>query len=332
MRRVIQPVISQSLRRVMHPGNIKYLVLVVICLVLASLNRNFFTLPNLMNILRQSSVLAILGVGMTFVIITRGIDLSMAGVMSLCGCVCAILLNRGWPVPLAMATATLLGAAFGCINGMLVAFVGLPPFVATYGVKFIADGLALIVMGGNILFGFPATFRFLGTGFVGALPMLVLVAFLLAAVFHVVLAYTKLGRQVYCVGANAAAAYYSGIRTTAVLLFAFTLCGAFAAIGGILQTARMNAAQAGMGDSFQMLVVASVVMGGTSMSGGEGGIPGTIVGALILTLIVNAMNLLGIPSLAQSLITGAVIILAVLMDIQVKKFEARRPLPALGAA
>ncbi len=312
------------MRWVFQPKNIKYGVLLLICAVLAMFNEKFFTLSNIMNIFRQASVLSILGIGMTFVIITKGIDLSVAGIMSLTGCVCAILLNRGLPIPIAIGMGMLLGAFFGCINGSLVAFVGLPPFVATYGVKFIADGLALIVMGGNILYGFPPAFRYLGTGFIRALPMLVLIAMVLALVFTIILSHTKMGRQVFCVGANAAASFYSGIRTKAVLLMSFILCGTLAAVGGILQTARMNAAQAGMGDSFQMLAVASVVMGGTSMSGGEGGIPGTIVGALILTLIVNGMNLLSIPSLAQSLITGAVIILAVMMDIQVKKVRIRR--------
>ncbi len=309
---------------VFQPRNIKYIVLLLICAVLAMFNEKFFTLSNIMNIFRQASVLSILGIGMTFVIITKGIDLSVAGIMSLTGCVCAILLNRGLPIPIAIGMGMLLGAFFGCINGSLVAFVGLPPFVATYGVKFIADGLALIVMGGNILYGFPPAFRYLGTGFIRAFPILVLIAIVLALVFTIILSHTKMGRQVFCVGANAAASFYSGIRTKVVLLMSFILCGTLAAVGGILQTARMNAAQAGMGDSFQMLAVASVVMGGTSMSGGEGGIPGTIVGALILTLIVNGMNLLSIPSLAQSLITGAVIILAVMMDIQVKKVRIRR--------
>ena len=332
-----------SVRRFFSPGdvakflmrsqNIKYFVLLLIVVILAFLNESFFTWRNISNILRQASVLWILGIGMTFVIITKGIDLSVAGVMSLCGCVCAIFLNKGYAIPIAMGLAILLGMFFGFVNGVLVSQVGLPPFVATYGVKFIADGLALIVMGGNILFGFPPGFRYLGTGFIdfSALtrvfgiegksdaPMLVLIAFALVAAFHIVLSRTKLGRQVFCVGANVAASYYSGIRMKMVLLVAFMLSGTMAAMGGILQTARMNAAQAGMGDSFQMLTVACVVMGGTSMSGGEGGIPGTVVGALILTLIVNGMNLMGIPPLAQSLITGAVIILAVMLDVQAKK-------------
>jgi len=309
------------MKRLINFKNFRVLILLGMCALLAVLNENFFTVSNLMNILRQTSVLAILSFGMTFVILTGGIDLSIAGIMSLAGCVCAILLNRKAPVPVAILEALLVGAALGGLNGLFVAFVDLPPFVATYGVKFIADGLALILMGGSILYGFPASFKALGVGFAAGIPMLVILSVAAALIFYVVLSKLKFGKQVYCVGANPVASFYSGIRPKRILVAVYVICGICAGVAGILQTARMNAAQAGMGDSFQMLAITSVVIGGTSMAGGEGGIPGTIVGALILTLIVNGMNLLGIPSLAQSLITGLVIILAVMLDVQMKKVK-----------
>jgi ribose transport system permease protein len=302
--------------------NVKFFILLFISLLLSILNKDFFSLSNFVNILRQASILAILGIGVTFVIITAGIDLSLAGVMSLSGCFCAILLNRGLPVPVAIIFTFLGGVFFGFVNGSLVSVVGLPPFVATYGVKFIADGLALILMGGNILFGFPKSFIFLGIGFVfKTIPILVVVSAALIVVFHIILSRSRLGKEVFCVGANISTSYYSGIKTKGILLFVYILSSFFASVAGILLAARMSAAQAGMGESYQMLAIASVVIGGTSMAGGEGDILGTIVGALILTLIVNGMNLLGMPTNAQPLITGLVIILAVLMDVQIKKVK-----------
>lgn len=306
-----------------QPKNVKYFILLFICVLLSILNKSFFTVSNFINVLRQASILVILGTGVTFVIITAGIDLSLAGIMSLSGCFCAILLNRGLPVPAAIIFTIFLGILFGSFNGTLVSIVGLPPFVATYGVKFIADGLALILMGGNILFGFPKSFIFLGIGYVfNTIPVLVIIAAAIAVIFHIILTKTILGKQVFCVGANIAASHYSGIRTRKVLILSYIFSSVFAAIAGMLLAARMSAAQAGMGESYQMLAIASVVIGGTSMSGGEGDISGTIVGALILTLIVNGMNLLGLPTNAQALITGSVIIMAVLMDTQMKKVKS----------
>lgn len=303
--------------------NVKVIILLLLCVILSLLNKSFLSVSNIMNILRQASVLIILGLGMTMVVITRGIDLSIAGMMSLAACLCGTMLNKNLPISLAILITVCCGAAFGFINGLLLSFVGLPPFVATYGMSFIANGLALVLMNGNILYGFPRKFLFLGTGFIFAkIPFMVVESFFLALLFQFLLSKTVFGKEVYCAGANSRTSYISGINTTRTLLVVFTLSGTCAAIAGVLQAARMNAAQAGIGDQFQMLTVAAVVMGGTSMAGGEGGIPGTIIGAIILTLIVNGMNLLEVPSNAQSLITGFVIIVSVILDMKVKKNEA----------
>jgi len=305
-------------------GLYRVCILLVMCLFLTIISDNFFSMGNLMNIARQSAILLILAVGATGTILTKGIDLSLAGIMSLAGCVSGYFMTKGHSPFFAIMMALLVGIGFGLLNGVLVAIVKIPAFVSTYGVKYIANGLALMLMGSNIFFGFPDSFQFLGIGYVGAVPTLVVWALIITFILYVFLQKSKFGKAIYCVGANPTAAYYSGMSTIKTFLIVHVISSTCAAIAGVLQTSRMNAAQAGMGDSFQMLAIASIVIGGTSMSGGEGNVVGGILGALILTLIVNGMNLMDVTSQAQPLVTGAVIILAVLIDIQMKNVEKKR--------
>jgi ribose transport system permease protein len=321
---------SNLYRRFFEDGLYRITILVVMCIILAIFNENFFTMSNLMNIARQASIIAILAIGATGTILTKGIDLSLAGIMSLAGCVCGFFLTRGTPVYVAILIALLVGALFGLINGFLVAIVKIPPFVSTYGVRYIANGCALLLMGSNIFFGFPDSFQFLSIGFLGPIPILVIWALLVAFVLYIVLQKSKFGKQVYCVGANVVTARYSGIPTIRTYFLVYVISSICAAFAGVLQSSRMNAAQAGMGDTFQMLAIASIVMGGTSMAGGEGNVAGGILGALILTLIVNGMNLLNVSSLAQPLVTGTVIILTVLLDVQITRFGEKRPVAVMS--
>lgn len=307
-------------------GLYRVCILVLMCLVMSMISSNFFKLGNLINIARQACVLLILASCATGCILTHGIDNSLGGVMSLCGCACGYFLNNNYSILASIVLAIAVGAAFGCINGFLIAIVKIPPFVSTYGVSFIANGLALILMGSDIFSGFPKAFRNLGSGNLGPVPLLVIWALLITLIMYVVLQRSNFGKQVYCVGANYTTAKYSGISTVATLFLVYIISACGAAIAGVLQAARQSAAQAGMGDTFQMMAIASIVMGGTSMTGGEGSVFGGILGALILTLIVNAMNLLGVPSLAQSVATGAIIVLAVLLDVQMKRIQAQRAL------
>ncbi|MEA5013993.1 MAG: ABC transporter permease [Candidatus Limiplasma sp.] len=306
-------------------GLYRVCILLLMCVVMSFISANFFKIGNLINIARQASVLLILASCATGCILTHGIDNSLGGVMSLCGCACGYFLNHNYSIVASILLAVVIGAAFGCINGFLIAIVKIPPFVSTYGVSYIANGLALILMGSDIFCSFPKAFRNLSTGNLGAFPLLVIWALLVTALMYVALQRSNFGKKVYSVGANYTTAKYSGISTVSTLFVVYILSACGAALAGVLQAARQSAAQAGMGDTFQMLAIASIVMGGTSMAGGEGNVLGGILGALILTLIVNAMNLLGVPSLAQSLITGAVIILAVLMDVQMKRIQYSRP-------
>ncbi len=309
-------------------GLYRIVILLVLCVGLSIASSAFLSVSNMLNVARQASILLILAVGATGTILTKGIDLSLAGVMSLAGCVCGYLMNHNVHPLLACLAALLVGVGFGFLNGILIAVVKIPAFVSTYGVKYIANGLALMLMGSNIFFGFPSRFLFMGVGYVGFIPAQTVWAIMVTFVLYVFLQKSKFGRRIYCVGANSTAAYYSGINTTSTYLVVYIISSTCAAFAGILQIARMNAAQAGLGDSFQMLAIASIVIGGTSMAGGEGNVVGCVIGALILTLIVNGMNLLGITAQAQPLITGIVIVLAVLLDTEIKRIENKRVISA----
>jgi ribose transport system permease protein len=288
--------------------------LLALCILLSFLSENFFTLKNIISVLRQSTILVVVSVGMTVVILAAGIDLSVGGVMALVGCLTSQLIVNGMPIAPAIVCGLAMGIVFGLLNGVLICIFGLPPFVATYGMMWIADGSAMILMQGKIIFGLPDNFLWLGSGYLSIIPIPVIIAVVVAIVFHFYLRKTVPGQEIYALGANRDAARYSGIKTTKTLLLVYSLSGLTAAIAGIMMTARLDAAEEG-------LAIAAVVMGGSSLMGGEGGIPGTIIGALILTLVVNGLNLMGVSSMVHPLVTGGVILMAVFFDIVTRKWS-----------
>ena len=274
----------------------------------------FRTLGNMMTILRQASTLLILSTGLTAVIITGGMDLSVGAVAAFIGCVCAQLLKMNVPIPVIFPIALFIGAVVGCLNGFMVSVVGLPSFVATYATNWVVKGLSIIVMSGSVIYGLPKGFTTLGVGYIGAFPIIIIFAAVVAILVYVFLQRTIWGRDIYSYGSNAEAAKYSAVNTHRTVFTAFILCSMSAGIGGLLMTARLDAAEAAMGEAYGLQTVAAVVIGGTSMLGGEGGVAGTVVGAILLTVIVNIMNLMGISSSAQPMVMGIVIIVMVLFD------------------
>lgn len=283
---------------------------------------NFASIDNMITILRQASLLLIMSSGLTFVLLTGGMDLSVGATAGLAGCICAQLIKADIGVPLAFLVGILVGAVIGLINGILSGL--LPSFVATYGTNWVISGLGIVVMQGAVIYDLPQNFTNMGVGYVGPIPNLVIFAIIVVTLLYILQSKTTLGRHIYQVGANPVAARYSAVATKKVVLLAFILCGVCAAFAGMLMTARLNAADAAMGSAFGLQTLAAAVIGGTSQKGGEGGIIGTIVGALILTIVVNVMNLTGISSLAQGLVIGAVIIIMVLIDtIQRSRQEAK---------
>lgn len=294
----------------------KHVLIGILLLIIVStlLEPSFLKMNNIMNILRQASILFCLSLGLTAVVLTGQIDLSVGSVAALTGCVCAKLMVSGHSVPVAILSSMVIGIIAGIMNGFLVAAFQLPSFVSTYGVQMVASGLALIVMKGGVIYDLPKGFTFFGIGYVGAVPFPILLAAGLCLIMYVVLEHTCYGRNIYMLGQNKMAALYSGANTFLLHISSFMVCGFFASLGGIIMTARLNAADAGMCEAYGLQIVAAVVVGGTSLLGGEGGVPGTALGAIILTMILNIMNMTGVQSAWQNLVLGVIMIVLVFVN------------------
>ncbi len=246
--------------------------------------------------------------------ISGSMDLSVGATAAFVGCVCAQMLKMGVPTAAILPIGLAIGAMIGILNGFLVSVVGLPSFIATYATNWVVKGLSIIVMAGAVIYGLPEGFTWFGVGYIGKIPVIIVIAVIMVAVAYFLLQKTTWGRDIYLYGSNAEAARYSTVNIKKTVFGAFMLCSMSAAVGGLLMTARLNAAEAAMGDAYGLQTVAAVVIGGTSMLGGEGGVSGTVIGAILLTVIVNIMNLFGISSSAQPLVVGIVIIVMVLID------------------
>ncbi len=289
--------------------------LLLLILVSCLLSSSFLTIRNMMTIFRQASILLMLSLGLTAVVLTGNIDLSVGGCAALTGCFCARMLVGGTPVGLTILLCLLIGILIGTFNGIMVGIIGLPSFVATYGMNMVAAGLATIVMNGGVIYDLPRNFTTIGIGFLGPIPVPVIITGLTALLLSFLLRKTIFGRSVYLIGYNRRAADYSGISSLRVLLLSYILCGITGSLGGILITARLNAADAGMSEAYGLQIVAAVVVGGTSLLGGEGGVAGTLIGAIILTMIVNIMNIMGVDSNWQNFVLGIVILFMVWIDV-----------------
>jgi ribose transport system permease protein len=287
--------------------------LIVIVLVLASVSPHFFTFQNLMNVLRQASLQFILSAGLTLVILTGGIDLAVGAVLGLSACLGASLIVAGhlW---LGIGAALAAGLACGLANGLLVTRLRIPAFIATYGMLWIAHGLTYVFMKGEVIHGFDRAFRFIGAGHVGPIPAPVVAAAILAVLLHVLLHHTRLGRGIYAIGGNPAAARLSGMPVQRYLVTVYALSGLLAAFAGLVVIARVNAADPGTGEELLLAAIAAVCLGGTSLFGGQGGIGGTVVGSIILALIINGMNLLNVSTFWQAGGMGLIVLVAVFAD------------------
>ena len=291
----------------------RLIALALLVTTLSVLSEYFLTWSNLINVLRQASLQFLMSAGMTIVVLTAGIDLSIGAVLGLSACISASLISSGH-VGLGIASALIAGAACGIVNGAIVTIARIPPFIATYGMLWIAFGLGYVFMKGEVIYGLPEHFRFIGAGFVGFLPVPVIVAAVLLVVLHFVLHKTVLGRAIYAIGGNPDAARLSGMPVTRRLVTVYALSGFLAGFAALVVIARVNAADSGLGEDLLLPAIAAVCLGGTSLFGGMGGIMGTAVGSLILALIVNGMNLLGIQTFWQSGVMGAIILISVLVD------------------
>jgi len=293
--------------------------LAVLCAVLWMLTPYFLTVSNLLNVAEQTSINAIVAIGMTYVIISGGIDLSVGSIVALSGVALGISLKAEQPIGAALAVALIVGLAAGLANGALVSWGRLPPFIVTLGTMSIARGAALLVTEGRPISGFAPAFRALATGRVGFVPAPVLVMAVVYAVAHFVLTRTTFGRYVYAIGGNEEAARLSGVAISVDKTLIYGVSGLMSAIAAVILTARLNSAQPIAGMMYELDAIAATVIGGTSLMGGEGTLGGTLVGALIMGVLRNGLNLLGVSSFLQQIVIGGVILFAVLLDTVLKR-------------
>lgn len=309
------------------------LVLILICIVFAYLEPAFVSQRNIFNVLRQVSIYGLLAVGMTFVILTGGIDLSVGSVLAFAGLVAASvekggrgLLSvgaageaAGYGVPAALAAALAVGLLAGLLQGVTISRLKVPPFIVTLGGMSAFRGAALLWSGGQPISAFRDEYKVLGQGFIGPVPIPVIIFLGCALVGFIVLQYTRYGRRIYAVGGNPEAARLSGLNTTGLLTSVYVISGLCAGFSGFLLSSRLNSAEQVAGVGYELTVIAGVVIGGTSLFGGEGSIFGTVVGILLIGVLSNGLTLLNVNPYYQQIVVGLIIVLAVFFDQLIKR-------------
>jgi len=289
-------------------------VLILICVLFAVLTPNFLTENNIINVVRQASINIVLAAGMTFVILTGGIDLSVGSVLGLTAVIAVVVSlvpSLSWA---AIPAALLAGLVIGVLTGMIVAYLGLPPFIVTLGTYTAIRGAAYLAAGGTTVINSQINFAWIGNGYLGPVPWLVIIALITIAVSAFILHGTVLGVHVYAVGGNAQAARLTGIPVPFVLIFVYGVSGLLSGLGGAMSASRLYSAQGQLGIGYELDAIAAVILGGTSFSGGIGNVFGTLVGALIIAVLNNGLTLLNVSFYWQLVIKGAVIVLAVTLD------------------
>jgi len=286
-------------------------------------NSRFLSLRNLTNILTEVSIYGIIAVGMTFVILTAGVDLAVGSLLAFAGMAGAFVMQAlgansalGWPV--ALAAATTIGTLVGYVQGKAVTFFSVPPFIVTLGGMTIWRGATLILNDGSPISGFDASYRWWGTGSIAGIPVPIVLFGLIAAVGLVTERYTRYGRYIYAVGGNPEAARLNGLDVPAIITSVYVIVGALSGLAGFLLSARLGAAEAVGGIGYELRVIASVVIGGTSLAGGRGGIGGTIVGALLIGVLTNGLVIMHVSSYWQQVVIGVIIVAAVAFDTYAK--------------
>ena len=301
------------------------IALLLLCIVLSIMTDKFFTADNGLNVLRQIAVNICISTGMTLIVLTAGIDLSVGSVLALCGAVTAGLLKNGIEIPSsnlfigftllgAIAGGIILGALLGWFNGFTITKFRVPPFVATLAMLTIARGVTMLYTKGHPISNLGKDFAFIGSGSLIGIPVPVWIAIAVVLFAAFLTQQTKMGRYIYAIGGNEQAAKLSGINIVKVKMSVYAIAGALAALGGIIVTARLDSAQPNAGTSYELDAIAAVVIGGTSLSGGKGSVWGTVMGAIIIGVLNNGLVLLNVSPFWQQVVKGAVILLAVIID------------------
>lgn len=300
------------------------LALILLCVVLSFLSPVFFTALNIKNVLRDAALVAIAGIGMVMVILLGEIDLSVGSVQAVAGIVAVAVLNSFSSVSVALAATLFAGACIGLINGLLITRAQINSLIATLGMMAILRGGAMVSTQAVSIQGAVDSFIEIGTGHIGPLPIPVLIAFLLLVLFFYVLHYTTFGRYVYAVGGNPQAARLSGLPVERIRIAVFVIAGLLAALSAFILASRLNSGQPNAGLGFELQVIAAVILGGISLTGGVGTLAGALIGILILTVLSNGLVLLNVSSFYHDIARGIVIILAVYLDTRRKQSLVRR--------
>ena len=287
------------------------------------INHNFISGVNLRNVVRQVVVITILACGEQLMLISGMVDLSPGRVLAFAGTLSAYCMMRTGNLFLALVVGLACGLLFGVINGALITAFDIPPFIATLASMQMADGAIMAFTGGQNYSNLPASFNFLGQGYIGFIPFPVVIMIIVLFITYIILAWTPVGRALYAIGGNQAAALASGIRVKRAKFFACAFGGVCTGLAGILLMARMSSGQPAAGEGMEMDAITAVIVGGTSMSGGVGNILNTIVGSLIIGIIKNFMNLQNINSSFQDIVLGILICVAVIIDVQVRKANTK---------
>jgi len=296
--------------------------LVILAVAISVLSPRFLTTGNIINVLRQTSINAVIATGMTFVILTGGIDLSVGSILAYAGVIMAALLATQLPLVASIALVLLLGAAIGALTGLVITKGKVQPFIATFVSMTVVRGATLVFTDGKPMsadVGPAEQFAFLGQGYGLGIPVPIFIMAAVLAVAYYVLRHTRFGRYIYALGGNEDAARLSGLRTGLIKTAVYAVSGLLAAMAGIILTSRLSSAQPTAGVGYELDAIAAVVVGGTSLSGGSGRILGTLVGALIIGILNNALNLMNVSSYYQMIAKGVIILIAVLLD---RKAEA----------
>jgi inositol transport system permease protein len=303
--------------------------LLALMIVFAILEPRFMSSINLFNVMRQISITGLVAIGMTFVILTAGIDLSVGSLLALAGLAAAIIAKggiesrfsvgveteaAGYGWFLAMPVAMLIGIAGGWLQGFSITRLKVPPFVVTLGGLSAFRGAALLIAGGGPISGFDEGYVWWGQGRIGPVPVPVIVFLVFAIIAHIVLTYTRFGRHVYAVGGNVEAARLSGLPVRRILVAVYVIVGFFSGLAGFMLSARLNSSEAVAGIGYELTVIASVVIGGTSLFGGSGSVIGTVIGSILIGVLINGLVLMNVSSYVQQIIIGVIIVLAVAFD------------------
>lgn len=296
--------------------------LVLLCAVITFVSPAFLTLSNITNVFTQVSVNAIIAVGMTFVILTGGIDLSVGSTLAISGALAASIVKSTGSIGLAIGAASVTGIVIGLINGLLISKGKLQAFIATLATMTIFRGATLVFTNGTPISKLPVEFVNIGNGKVGFLPIPVIITIVVSVIAIYVLSQTRFGRYLYALGGNEDSARLSGINTTKIKTLAYVISGFASSIAGVIIASRIGSASPNAGTGFELDAIAAVVIGGTSLAGGEGRITGTLIGALIIGVLNNGLNLMNVSPFYQSIVKGLVILIAVLLDKKSRKKSA----------